>query len=103
VAGLPLRVHAVHYADLATCAQHLGRFDQLHELVQSAETSLALQMDGDDIVYANCRLASIHSAMGNQPLAAKSLERAKAEAASFGSIQADLVAKLLRVAETVPK
>jgi hypothetical protein len=103
VAGLPLRVHAVHYADLATCAQHLGRFDQLHELVQSAESALALQMDGDDTVYANCRLASIHSAMGNHPLAAKSLERAKAEAASFGSIQADLVAKLLRVAETVPK
>jgi hypothetical protein len=100
VAGLPLRVHAVHYADLATCAQHLGRLD-LDGLVQSAESALALQMDGDDIVYVNCRLASIHSTMGNQALAAKALARAKAEAASFGSAQADLVAKLSRVAETV--
>jgi hypothetical protein len=100
-AGLPLRVHAVHYADLATCAQHLGRLDQLDRLVQSAESALTLQMDGDDIVYVNCRLASIHSTMGNQALAAQSLARAKAEAASFGSAQSNLVDKLSRVAEMV--
>jgi hypothetical protein len=102
VTGLPLRVHAVHYADLATCAQHLGLLDRLDELVQSAENALKLQMDGDDVVYANCRLASIHLTIGNQAQASTSLARAKAEAAVFGSIQADLVAKLLNVAESVP-
>jgi hypothetical protein len=103
VAGLPLRVHAVHYADLATCVHQLGQLDQLDELIQLAENALALQMDGDDIVYANCRLASIHSTMGNQSLAARSLARAKAEAASFRAIQDELVAKLIRVAETVSR
>ena len=100
VAGLPPRVHAVHYADLATCSLHLGRSNQIDELIQFAERSLAAQMDGDDIVYVNCRLASIHSAMGNHSLAAKSLARAKEEATSFKAVQADLVSKLICVAET---
>lgn len=100
VAGLPHRVHAVHYADLATCALHLGCPHQLDELIQLAEKALAVQMDGDDIVYTNCRLASIHSVMGNPSLEAKSLARAKEEASSFRAVQTDLVAKLVRVAET---
>ena len=53
-----------------------------------------------DIVYSNCRLASIHATMGNHLMAAKSLARAKEEAASFGAIQAELVAKLVRVTDT---
>jgi hypothetical protein len=103
VAGLPTRVHAVHYADLATCALHLAKLSQLDQLVQLAENSLTLQMDGDDIVYSNCRLAAIHAAMGNRTLAAISLANAKEAAASFEAKQADLIAKLTRVTHRVPK
>jgi hypothetical protein len=99
VSGLPSRVHAVHYADLATCALQIGSSHQLDELIRLAETALTGEMDGDDTVYANCRLASIHSARGNHSLAAKSLARAKEEALSFGALQADLVAKLVQVAK----
>ena len=100
VAGLPTRVHAVHYVDLATCVLHLGSSHPLDELIQLAEKALAAHMDGDDIVYVNCRLASIQSAIGNHSLAAESLSRAKEQASSFGAVQADLVARLTRVAKT---
>lgn len=100
VSGLPRRVHAVHYADHATCALHLNRLDQLEELVQSARDALAYQMDGDDIVYVNCRLAAIHAALGNHSLADASLARAKEEARSFGAVQSGLVAHLVQVAKT---
>jgi hypothetical protein len=99
IVGLPARVHAVHYADLATCALHLGMMSQVDGLIQLAEKALAAEMDGDDVVYANCRLASIHAAMGNEALASTSLARAKEEAVSFAAIQADLIFKLQRVAE----
>jgi len=96
--GLPARVHAVHYADLATCALQLGMMNEVDGLIRLAEKAFAAEMDGDDIVYANCRLASIHAAMGNESLASMSLARAKEEAVSFAAVQADLVSKLQRVA-----
>jgi hypothetical protein len=99
--GLPRRVHAVHYVDLAICALHLGEKEQLEEMLRLAERSLETEMDGDDVVYTNCRLASNYSALGDQGLADRARVRAKEELVLYRSVQVDLVDRLLRVTQTI--
>ena len=101
VVGLPRRVHAVHYVDLATCALHLGDKVHLDQMLRLTERSMETQMDGDDLVYTNCRLASIYTEIGDDTLAERSLSQAKEEVTAYRAVQANLVSRLLRVTETV--
>lgn len=100
-AGLPCRVHAVHYVDLATCALHLGDAGYLEQMLRLAERALDAEMDGDDIVYTNCRLASIYSAVGDQGLAERSRTRAKEELALYRTVQVGLIDRLVGVTQTI--
>jgi len=101
VGGLPTRVHAVHYVDLATCALHESEGSHVDQMVRSAELALEAPMDSDDIVYTCCRLASIYEALDNKEMATKSQARATREIVAFRSLQTELVTKLARVADAV--
>jgi tetratricopeptide (TPR) repeat protein len=101
VDGLPKRVHAVHHADIATCALHLGDRSLVDQMIRSTEQALETQMDSDDIVYACCRLASIYEALGKKELAAEAQSRASREIEAFRIVQAELVVRLVQVTEAV--
>lgn len=101
VSGLLPRVHAIHYADLATCASYLSKRDLVPNLVDLAEKSLVPGMDGDDVVYACSRLTMLYEGLGDAAKAAKSAARAKEQFTIFRQTQTGLVAKLIDVSERV--
>ena len=101
VESLPRRAHAVHYVDLATCALNLGDRPLLGRAVAFAEESLKQATDADDVIYACCRLASIHEAAGDEGRVAQFRTRASAETDAYRSVQDQLVSKLARMTDEV--
>jgi tetratricopeptide (TPR) repeat protein len=103
VAGLPTRVHAVHYVDHATCAMETGDIDLAIRLRDSALNALErFQLDPDDIAYVCWRLVSIYSKRG----APFDVERFKARAIDamdrHRALQADINAKLGELVQSLP-
>ena len=103
VVDLPTRVHAVHYADHATCAFAMGDGSLAAELCQSALGALQeFTMDPDDIAYVSSRLAMIYKESGNDRLADELLSRASDAIAEHRYIQANLFDHLMKLTASLP-
>jgi ATP/maltotriose-dependent transcriptional regulator MalT len=95
VSGLPTRVHAVHYADYATCALETGDAALARRLSQAALNALkTLEMDPDDIAYVCCRLANVFAKTGDNERAIEMQSRGGVAMNAHRGIQAELLATL---------
>jgi tetratricopeptide (TPR) repeat protein len=103
VAGLPTRVHAVHYVDHAICAMQTGDSGLAMRLSDSALAALErFQLDPDDIAYVCWRLVSIYSKRGARSDAQRFEARAIDAMGRHHAIQADINAKLGDLVEALP-
>jgi len=94
-AGLPARVHAVHYADHATCAYETGDSDLAKRLWISALDALEkVAMDPDDVAYVCCRLAALFARNGESQRAAGMQTRGAAAIAKHQELQLKLTSSL---------
>ena len=102
VAGLPTRVHAVHYVDHAICAMETGDSEQAMRHSDSALAALdRFQLDPDDIAYVCCRLVSIHLKRGALSDAQMLQARAIDAMERHRTIQSDINAKLRELVEAL--